>query len=504
MRVSYRIGTAPTAVGPAAQAVLAGHEAAQGRPSSPVTSNIPECKPSRRGAAPRRRHGGPGRFPALGVTAACLFTAAGCASLDSARNQDGRAWRIDPVLDIQHSAVAAHGHYGVGRYHDGMRAWAKAADSFRKAILADPRHAEAHSALGVALARLGRHDDAELAFRRAVELAPERAHMRSNYGFALLLEGRLREALVELKAAVKLDPHNRTALGNLRQAVERWEVLQTQAQAVAVPNAVHTSPVATGTVVAVPTGPVTDLARSVVSAGQTAAPPARARPSPAFGEAAGAQTISVAAPITVVNRAESFADIVQMPSLLATTAAVPQGVQVFDQPTVPAWPRAIAGVLHSAHESLPPAKATPVALAMPNPSARAGPAEAGTEEAGPRRADVRLELSNGNGINGMASSLGRWLARQDVKTSRLTNQRPFVQERTVVQYRRGQEEAAWRVMQALPVATETGPVLRDGLTTDVRVVLGQDWRNSAACMFRDDCPSADRVATSTGPGSGVR
>jgi tetratricopeptide (TPR) repeat protein len=106
----------------------------------------------------------------------------------------------------------------------------------------------------------------------------------------------------------------------------------------------------------------------------------------------------------------------------------------------------------------------------------------------------RLEVSNGNGVPGMAAQLGRWLASRGIVTEHLTNQPRFTQQRTVVQYRDGHGSAAQRIAQLMPAQAMAEAQPTRGLRTDVRVVLGRDWVISATCLKRDACePHGDAV-----------
>ncbi len=59
---------------------------------------------------------------------------------------------------------------GVGHYKQGH--WDVAADWFQKAVKADPNLAEARYNMGLALDKMGKHDEATAAFKKAAELAP--------------------------------------------------------------------------------------------------------------------------------------------------------------------------------------------------------------------------------------------------------------------------------------------------------------------------------------------
>lgn len=59
-----------------------------------------------------------------------------------------------------------------GVTHAQQGHWDVAEGHFRKALEVDPKLAEAHFNLGLALDKLDRHDEAKAAFEKAVELAP--------------------------------------------------------------------------------------------------------------------------------------------------------------------------------------------------------------------------------------------------------------------------------------------------------------------------------------------
>jgi tetratricopeptide (TPR) repeat protein len=78
--------------------------------------------------------------------------------------------------------------------------------TFDRAVELSPGDADAHYNRGVALARLGRHEEALAAYDRAVELRPDHANAHGNRGAALADLGRHEEALVAYDRAVELRP----------------------------------------------------------------------------------------------------------------------------------------------------------------------------------------------------------------------------------------------------------------------------------------------------------
>jgi hypothetical protein len=88
--------------------------------------------------------------------------------------------------------------------------------------------------------------------------------------------------------------------------------------------------------------------------------------------------------------------------------------------------------------------------------------------------NFRLELSNGNGVTGAAKRLGEQLVATGVPKARLTNQKPFRQRLTVIQYRAGYAEVAASLRSRMPNQPRIVKTVLLRPSTDVRVVLGKD------------------------------
>ncbi len=86
--------------------------------------------------------------------------------------------------------------------------------------------------------------------------------------------------------------------------------------------------------------------------------------------------------------------------------------------------------------------------------------------------EVKLEISNGNGVAGAAARLARTLDAEGIKTTRLTNMKPFVVPVSRIEYRRDRQLLAQTLAQrlGLPLQAQSGkPVY-----ADMRIVLGRD------------------------------
>jgi TolB-like protein/DNA-binding winged helix-turn-helix (wHTH) protein/Flp pilus assembly protein TadD len=84
----------------------------------------------------------------------------------------------------------------------------KAYAAARKALEINPKSAEAHASLGLAMTHSWDWTGAEAEFRRALQLDPQYANAHHWYGDYLSIRGRHGEALAEAKHALELDPLN--------------------------------------------------------------------------------------------------------------------------------------------------------------------------------------------------------------------------------------------------------------------------------------------------------
>ncbi len=91
--------------------------------------------------------------------------------------------------------------------------------SLRTAVRVEPGRADAHNALGLALAATGQSVEAILEFGRAVELRPEYVAARFNRAGALVKAGRLEEAIRDYRAVMAEDPEDVVVKRGLARAL---------------------------------------------------------------------------------------------------------------------------------------------------------------------------------------------------------------------------------------------------------------------------------------------
>jgi Flp pilus assembly protein TadD len=95
-------------------------------------------------------------------------------------------------------------------------------------------------------------------------------------------------------------------------------------------------------------------------------------------------------------------------------------------------------------------------------------------------ARARVEVSNADGTPGLARKVGTLLGKQGMPVARLTNQRPYGQQATRIQYRpshAAQAEALRKFIDGPVVMTASMPA---GAYADVRLVLGRDTQRAMA------------------------
>ena len=88
--------------------------------------------------------------------------------------------------------------------------------------------------------------------------------------------------------------------------------------------------------------------------------------------------------------------------------------------------------------------------------------------------DVRIEVSNGNGVKGMAKKVLDFLQKNNFSKARLTNHKTFTQPRTTIYYQSGNYEQANQLNRMLPKRVDMLENNKLQRNIQVKVLLGQD------------------------------
>jgi len=331
-----------------------------------------------------------------------LFSIVGCASTSEQAD-----WRVEPFYGVTQTNKTPEQLYRLGQYYSELARYDEAITAYKAALGRDPGFAKAHNGLGVVYARQGRYDKAILAFQDAIAIAPRSAYLHNNLGYTYFLQGSNERATKALEEARHLDSQNKTVLRNLTLARKNREQVITKS--IERPVAANLSK-----------GPVEHSTQAL------------------------AEKLPGAQP--------DVALVAVAPNVYELREKKLQGTEV-KTIALPATPA----------KSLDPR----------NPAGQTEP--------------FRLEVSNGNGTKGMARRVAKSLKYIGLETALLTDQPPFQQVSTEIQYRDGYRPQAARLGAALqvPIDLVKNDTLRNDI--DVRLLLGRDIASEAA-LFQGSGP----------------
>ncbi len=371
----------------------------------------------------------------------------------------------------------------LARFHHERGQLALALGAYAQSLALDAKQLEARNAVAVIEAQRG---DLELARKALVALVndyPGEAQPHTNLGYVQYLMGDHAGSAQTLRRAMALGAGPK-AFQNLQLA----EAAMGKSPGADAPQlaAASGAPAASAPAVSAPAA----AAPSVVAPSVLAAPvtttsilvPSNAAPVvPAPLMAARTVAAPPAAPEAATPNVALLSDTEAVP-VSRPARKEPQQLTALPSPTV----REIAAHMElvkvagnvselKARVAAEPA-AAPVITAAPN-TATAAPAPAAPALARASKEPMaRLEVSNGNGVTGMARRFRNLLGQMGIPVDRLSNDRPFKQVATTIQYSPGFEKEAASLQKALQ-----GKVLltsKQLASSDVRLVLGKDAKAS--------------------------
>jgi hypothetical protein len=328
------------------------------------------------------------------------------------QGRDKQALSIKPVMDVKHSAGGSEAMYWLGRYHQGKVNYGEAIAAYEKTLAANPRHVEAHNGLAVSYSLQGRHELALEHFRKAIELSPAATHLHNNLGYAHLMRGEESDAATAFEAALQLDPENRQARDSLGAVYEKMGLHDKAA--------------------------VLTLRRSQSAIALDAMSTAEMAPAPGNS--------SATMPPNTITVAEE-----QSMQQDTDTRLVQIAPHVFEFRMAEA-DRAVAVLTDkNTHETI----------------ARRSSGKVGSQ-------DARIEVSNGNGMAGMARQVSAFLQQNGFARARLTDRPPFRQVQTEIHYRPGNYVLAGRISQMMPKQARLLESYNLRSDIQIRVLLGKD------------------------------
>jgi len=91
----------------------------------------------------------------------------------------------------------------------------------------------------------------------------------------------------------------------------------------------------------------------------------------------------------------------------------------------------------------------------------------------------RIEVSNGNGRTGMAKALSNYLKSHSERVWKISNSRPFTQEKTTLYYLTGKQIEAEQLAIKVPASIMLKEAVSNTSDSDLRLVIGHDFTFSS-------------------------
>lgn len=366
----------------------------------------------------------------------CVSVMGGCTLYQS---RDKQALSIKPVMDVKHAAGGseAMSMYWLGRYYQGKVNYTEAIAAYEKALAADPAHVEAHNGLGVSYSLQGRHELALQHLRKAIELLPMATHLHNNLGYAHLARGQESEAAAAFEQALRLDPENRQARNNLVAVYEKAGLHDKAAMLT----------------MARPEPTAAPVAMSAIASGPAPGTPSATMPAAVTAATVGKQEMQHSAHSTHARLVQVTPNVFELRMTEADSMMVIHTGKTTGKTVVPQD----SGNLDSK--------------------------------------DIRIEVSNGNGVSGMAGQVSGFLQRSGFAKVRLTDRQPYQQAQTEIHYRPGNSVLAGQISQMMPNQAPMVESYNLRREVQVRVLLGKDVSREAAYF---DNRGKIQIARSTG------
>lgn len=363
---------------------------------------------------------------------------------------------VQPVMRVRHSAnQSAATFYQLGKYHMERGNLDFARSAYEASITLDGQQLDARNALAALDATQGKLDSAKALLIQIVADFPEAAHPYNNLGYVYYLQNDFEAAQKTLQRAITLDAGNERARNNLN------------AVNIALARSENRDAVAFLTTLQQTTQP--EQQTFLISEPATAA-------------------IEIATTTTTEARSQGLAII--SPPLEQVTERIEHLVPQARMEVVEIVPYVFELKLkHSKTNALAdlklekPTPTSAVAAVLANDSLRNFPLTYPATVS-------RIEVANGNGVTGMAKRISAVLNRQGISVSRLSNELPYKQQETKIQYRAGFEKTAANLKNALKGHAVVMENPNQLLNADVRLVLG---KNAIAHMALIEGMSSDTM-----------
>ncbi|MTW11277.1 hypothetical protein GM658_11800 [Pseudoduganella eburnea] len=456
------------------------------------------------------------------------LAAMGCGLLSAcSAPPPSRPLALQPVVRGDMPGNQAASWNRLARFHHERGQLALALGAYAQSLALDSNQLEARNAVAVIEAQRGDLESARKALVALVNDYPGEAQPHTNLGYVLYLMGDNAGASQVLRRAMALGAGPKAfqnlqlaeaAMGKAPSAEDAQLAAAHAAPRAAEPPVSATAATASGADAAPSVVPLaaplaassgampSATARAAQAApaalpaaatpvAATAAPSVAPAPAPATVAAVAPAVVAVTAPVPTPAPVMPTVPVRKMAAPLEAAplaAAKPAPIQIVpdtpnatrsapDQLTVLPSSREIANHMElvklnaSVYELKarvapdPVIASAPVAAVVPKPAVQAVPKAEKVRM-------VRLEVANGNGVTGMARRFRSLLGQMGIPVDRLSNDKPYKQVATTIQYSPGFEKQAASLQKALQGKAQL--TSKQLASSDVRLVLGKDARVS--------------------------
>lgn len=382
-----------------------------------------------------------------------------------------RPLAMQPVMRVnQDNQVASWNR--LGRFHHERGQLALALGAYAQSLSLDTNQLEARNAVAVIEAQQGNLEAARKSLVALVNDFPAEAQPHTNLGYVQHLMGDNASAVQTLRRAMALGAGPK-AFQNLQlaeAALPPADAVETRLASADAPAAAPTSASALAPAAAdAPTPAAAPIAAAAAAA--ATAPTPGAAPASAT-RAAALPVVASAAPAAASAATEREAPAYSPRELKPTMSIGTDAEQIASRmelvqvsPNVFELKQRIVAAASLAPQAPTPAPAAPRAALAALPKAN-------------KVQVVRLEIANGNGVTGMAKRFRSLLGQMGIPVERLSNDKPYRQVTTTIQYSPGFENQAASLQKALQGKAELAS--RQLQSSDVRLVLGKDAQQSLA------------------------
>jgi tetratricopeptide (TPR) repeat protein len=446
----------------------------------------------------------------------CIFFLTGCHTLKNMANQTSSQGPEKNVKGIESKDFTqftstirpyrgdANSTYRLACYFQERKKYSLAVEEFKKAIRIDPTHAKAYNGLGVSYDKLGEFSLAVQAYKTALVLNPDLDYVQNNLGYSYLLQGDLGSAIEAFQNAVALNNGNKRYHNNLGLAYAKNGLFdlafsefrlasdETKAhyhmaqfyyqQGLYEEARIHFAKASTlnpdDTDTRKGLAASENLARISPSKTEQIAepspPPISAETHKAFSqEKEGTEPF---AGVKVVEKNEKQQDSgIERPFT---------DVKVVEK-NIEQWDSVIEIPVNKNATTARPLMLANIAI---QDSIKPGAPDNEFDEKRPcTLSHISLEISNGNGVRHMARRVGQYLGEQGFNKPYLTNANHFNHPETMIYYRSGYLQDAYRVAKEIPGYQDMKKVARfQRPSTTVRVLIGRDMIPIASLFTNRD------------------